>query len=155
MQGGGTNALAFKLARHAVGGVLHAGKHQHAIELGVLPQQVQQEIALLRFSDFVNALVDGGGGIGAATDLHGLRRVQKLAAHLLDFPGKGGRKEQRLALRRQRVNDAFDVGQEAHVEHAVSFVEHEEFEAREIRATLAHQVEQAAGGGDNDIDAGA
>jgi len=42
---------------------------------------------------------------------------------------------------------------EAHVEHAVGFVQHEDFDFRKIHRALLVQVKQAAGGGDEDVDA--
>ena len=66
------------------------------------------------------------------------------------------RKQHRLARRgrRQRFGDPADVGPEAHVHHAVGFVEHEDFELREVADVAAHVIEQAAGRGDDDVDAG-
>ncbi len=46
-----------------------------------------------------------------------------------------------------------DVVDEAHVEHAVGLVEHEEFDLVELEAVALHEVEQAAGGRDHDFDA--
>ena len=54
---------------------------------------------------------------------------------------------------RHRRGDAADVLDEAHVEHAVGFVEHEELDVAELDVALAHQVEQAARRGDQDVDA--
>ncbi len=42
---------------------------------------------------------------------------------------------------------------EAHVEHAVGFVEHQHLHLRQVEHALLLQVEQAAGGGDQDVDA--
>ena len=56
--------------------------------------------------------------------------------------------------RRQRLGDLADVGPEAHVHHAVGFVEHEDLELREIADAAAHVIEQPAGRGDDDVDAG-
>ena len=42
---------------------------------------------------------------------------------------------------------------EAHVEHAVGFVEHEHFHAAQMRGTLVHKVDQAARRGDEHVDA--
>ena len=50
-------------------------------------------------------------------------------------------------------DDLADVVDEAHVEHAVGFVEHEELDLAELQAVAAHEVEQAAGRGDQDVDA--
>ena len=50
-------------------------------------------------------------------------------------------------------DDFPDVVDEAHVEHAVGFVEHEKLDLAELQAVALHEVEQAAGGGDHDFDA--
>ena len=49
-------------------------------------------------------------------------------------------------------DDLPDVVDEAHVEHAVGFVEHQHFDAVQAQGVLLHEIEQAAGGGDQDID---
>ena len=54
-----------------------------------------------------------------------------------------------FAMMRSHVVD------EAHVEHAIGFVEHEDLDAVEIDVALLHEVEQAAGRGDEDVDAAA
>ena len=46
-----------------------------------------------------------------------------------------------------------DVGQEAHVEHAVGFIEHEVLEPGELGVRLAEVVEQPARRRDDDVDA--
>ncbi len=63
--------------------------------------------------------------------------------------------EQRLLARRQVPEHAADVGQEAHVEHAIGFVEHEELEPGQLRVGHAEVIEEAAGRGDDDVDAAA
>ena len=66
------------------------------------------------------------------------------------------REQHRLARRgrRQRLGDLADVGPEAHVHHAVGFVEHEDLELREVADVAAHVIEQPARRGDDDVDAG-
>ena len=70
-----------------------------------------------------------------------------------DVLGHGGREEQRLPLDRQFADDFADVVDEAHVEHAVGFVEHQELDLAELQSVALHEVEQAAGGGHQDFDA--
>ena len=53
----------------------------------------------------------------------------------------------------QHGDDLADVVDEAHVEHAVGFVEHEDFDLVEAHGALTAQVEQAAGRGDEHVDA--
>ncbi|KKW30390.1 MAG: hypothetical protein UY75_C0034G0010, partial [Parcubacteria group bacterium GW2011_GWC2_52_8c] len=66
-----------------------------------------------------------------------------------------GREQQVLALRRQQAEDAADVVDEAHVEHAVGLVEHQDFDRAQVDGSLLHVVEQAARGGDDDVHAAA
>ena len=54
---------------------------------------------------------------------------------------------------RQHGDDALDVVDEAHVEHAVGFVEHEHLDLVEAQRALVHEIEQAAGRGDQHVDA--
>ena len=42
---------------------------------------------------------------------------------------------------------------EAHVEHPVGFVQHEDFDPAEPQRIAVHEVEQAAGSGDQHVDA--
>ena len=72
-----------------------------------------------------------------------------------DIVGHRRREEQRLADGRHRRDDAADVGPEAHVHHAVGFVEHEQLDAAEVGVLLAHVIDQPARRGDDDVDAGA
>ena len=55
----------------------------------------------------------------------------------------------------QRADDAPDVGPEAHVEHAVGFVEDEDLDLGEVEVAALDQVEQAARRGDEQVDAAA
>ena len=55
----------------------------------------------------------------------------------------------------EQVEDPADVGHEAHVEHPVGLVEDEDLDLAEVGGALADEVEQAAGRGDEDLDAGA
>ncbi len=54
---------------------------------------------------------------------------------------------------RKLGDDLTDVVDEAHVEHAVGFVEHEAFDAAETKRIALNEIEQPARRGDQDIDA--
>jgi hypothetical protein len=73
-------------------------------------------------------------------------------ASSLDLVGEGRREQQGLALFRDQRDDFLDVADEAHVEHAVGFVEHQDLDAGQVHRLLADVVEQAAGRGDQDVD---
>ena len=79
--------------------------------------------------------------------------LQHLPGQLGDVLRHGGREQQRLPLRRQLGDDFADVVDEAHVEHAVGLVEHEGVDAIEPQRMALHEVEQAAGRGDEHVDA--
>jgi hypothetical protein len=52
------------------------------------------------------------------------------------------------------LDDFANIGEEAHIEHAIGFIEYEDFDGIEGAESLLHEVEESAGGGDEDIDAG-
>ena len=72
---------------------------------------------------------------------------------MADLLGHGGREEQALPLDRQLGDDAPDGLDEAHVQHLVGLVEHEHLDAVEHDVALVEVIEQAAGGGDQHVDA--
>ena len=70
-----------------------------------------------------------------------------------DFGRHRRGEEQRLPRERDHLADAFDVGNEAHVQHAVGFVDDQQFDAGEQQAAALGMVEQPAGGCDQHVDA--
>ena len=75
------------------------------------------------------------------------RIVQQLAGQLADRLGHGGREEQALALLRQVLGDDLpDRHDEAHVQHLVGLVEHEDLDAGE-RRRRARRCGRAGGPG--------
>ena len=62
-------------------------------------------------------------------------------------------KKQGLPPLGQRGHDPFDVGQKAEVEHLVRLVEHEHLDVLQRKKTPPHQVEQPAGGRDENVHA--
>ena len=98
-------------------------------------------------------LGDGGGGGGGLGHFHAHRIVQEGVGDALDFRRHGGGEEQSLPRERHQLADALDVGDEAHVEHAVGFVDDQQLDAGEQQAAALGMVEQAAGRGDQHVDA--
>ena len=92
-------------------------------------------------------------GAGLPVEVDRRRVAQHLARERDDRRRQGRREEERLPLRRQVPQHALDVGQEAHVEHAVGLVEHEDLEALERRVGVAEVVEQAPGRRHDHVDA--
>ena len=81
------------------------------------------------------------------------RIAQHLPGEFGDGARHGGREEQGLPLCGQLRHDGADVVDEPHIEHAVGFIEHEVLDAAEAKRVATHEVEQAAGCGDEHVDA--
>ena len=79
--------------------------------------------------------------------------VQEGFGDAADFRRHRRGEEQRLPRERDQLADAFDVGNEAHVQHAVGFVDDQQFDAGEQQPAAFGVVEQPAGGCDQDVDA--
>jgi hypothetical protein len=69
--------------------------------------------------------------------------LQHFLRHFLDLLRHRRREEQRLARRRRGGDDAADRGEEAHVEHAIRFVEHEHL--RPVKSTCAVASDRSGG----------
>ena len=81
------------------------------------------------------------------------RVVQELIRDALDLGRHRGGEEQGLAGERHELADPLDIRDETHVEHAIGLVDDKEFDAAEQKLAALEMVEQAAGRGDQDIDA--
>ena len=82
-------------------------------------------------------------------DVHGLLQVAPGEGD--DLTGHGGREQHGLPGRRGELQDPLDVGEETQVEHLVGLVEDERRHVRQVEVTLAHQVEEPAGGADHHV----
>ena len=152
VDGHGGDAFLLQELHQAVGAVLHAREHQHLVPV-VLLDQVRQQILLLVATDRVHFLGDGLGGGVATGHLNHLRRIQQTLGQGLDLIRKGGREQQALLLRWQDGQHLLDVMDEAHVQHAVGFVEHEELDLAQIEVALLMVIQQAAGRGHQHVNA--
>ena len=81
--------------------------------------------------------------------------MEHLVGELFDFFRKSGREQQALPLCGQQFDDTCDIGDKAHVKHAVGFVKDQRLYLAKIQAFLLDQIEQAARGGDKHFDAAA
>ena len=98
-------------------------------------------------------LLDRGSRSRRRSRLDPFGIVQELAGQPLDFRRHGGREEQRLAGEGQELADALDVGNEAHVEHPVGFVDHQELDAVQHELAAFEVIEEPARRGDDHIGA--
>lgn len=79
----------------------------------------------------------------ASRDLHHVGVVEHVVGQVADLLGHRRREQQVLPVLGQRLQDAADVGQEAHVEHVVGLVEHEGLDVAQVDEALPHQVQEA------------
>jgi len=131
--------------------VLGAGEDQRAADLFLL-QQLSQQRRLCRMVDLDDALGDALHRRGDRGDRDAGGVAQHLFGELGDVLRHGCREEQRLPPDRQLTHDLPDVVDKTHVEHAVGFVEYEEFDLAELQPVALHEVEQPTGGGDHHLD---
>ncbi len=105
-------------------------------------EQRDQQRVLVVLVDEHHLLRDAldGRRLGGDGHVHGVMDQGAGQGHHLGL--HGGREEQRVALGRQLGDDALDVREETHVQHAVGLVEHEDFDRVQAGQALLHQVEQ-------------
>ena len=121
--------------------VLGTRKHQHLLPVAGFDQmRKQRALAILPYR--MHALRDEFRFRVAPRDFHHHRVVQQAIGQGADVIGKSGRKQQVLSLRRQQREDALHVMDEAHVEHAVGFIQHQNFHLRQIHRLLIRMIEQ-------------
>ena len=77
-----------------------------------------------------------------------LRVSKRLRRQLFDFGRERGREHHRLALSRYGLDDPLNIRQEAHVEHAVRLIQHQDLYLAQFQHALVVEVEQATGAGD-------
>ena len=153
MDGGGFDAVALQLAGEFVAIFFHAQEHQHLRHIACA-DQVGEQRAFALGSDLIDLVRHQIGGGVAARDFNRQRIAQHLVGEALDLVGKRRRKQQALALGRNQRDDAFQVGQKAHVEHTVGLVEHEYLHLAEVDGFLLDVIEQPPRRGDENFHAG-
>ena len=143
---------ASSMADDLVGAMLGAAEHQRALDLVGLQEHGQQR-RLLGLVDHGHALLDPLDGGRGRRHRHFGRVGQIAVGELLDRPRHGRREEQGLALGRDQRDDPLQRMDEAEVEHLVGLVEDEDFELAQAERALVDEVEQAAGRGDQHVEA--
>ena len=146
------HTLVIELVGKPVGAKTRAAKHQNLVEVARF-YEVHQQLALFLARDGMNDVRDEFGDCIAPRNLDQHRGVEHRIGEFLDFVRESRRKKQALSLFGQKTDDALDVWNEAHVEHAVGLIEHQHLDLRQVDGALLHVVEQAARRGHHDFDA--
>ena len=152
MQGHGLDAVFGEVLGHVVGTELGAGEHQHLAPV-VLLNDVREQCLLFGAPHQVRGLRDSLHRGVAGRDLHRSGVVQQALGEFANFVAEGGRKKQGLLLLGQERQHFFNVVDEAHVQHAVGFVEHQGLHGGQVQLALTLQIQQAAGSGHQNIHA--
>ncbi len=164
-QGTGAGPLALvamdRRRRHALGTepvgdairtMLGAGEDQHLLPV-IAGDQMAEQIRLARHIARVKDVLNRcrRAVFGGDLKLDGLMEQTRRQATNRGL--EGGREQQVLALRRQQPQDFLDVADEAHVEHPIRFIQHQDLDAIQADRPLLHQVHQAARRGHQHIGA--
>ena len=142
--------LSARLLGQSVGAVLGAGEDQERALLVAAASSAAAELALLL--DFVDVQVDLFGRLGGGADFDADGVAHVALDQVLD--GRFRWSPRRTCVWRSAGVAArmrLIAGQEAHVEHAVGFVEDEDLDAAQFHQLAAQEIAEAAGGGDQDL----
>ena len=139
MNGSGFDAAILQLLGEAIGTVFGAGKYQHLFPL-VFQNEFDQHLGFLILStsqsqcstDFTVLL---GGETDTSTGF--LTKLLPTA----EFPRRRWQKTAGFVFGRQQGEDFTDIVNESHVQHAVGFVQHKNFQGAEVHGILLIQIQ--------------
>ena len=139
---------------HVVGAEFGACENQHLAPV-VLRDDVREQRFLFGAAHRVDGLRDALYRGVARRDLDGHRVAQQAVGQFADLVAESGREQQGLLLLGHQGQHFLDVMDEAHVQHAVGFVQDQHLHLRQVQRTLLRVVQQAAGGGHQNVHAAA
>src|SRR5262245_31296423 len=119
MNGGSVEAVPMQRLEEDVHIALAVAENEGVLNL-LGANQAAQRLALLQLVDHGHALGDQGGRRSRRRDRYLLWVEQESVGQAADFRRHGRGEEQRLPDLRQQRHDTLHVGDETHVEHAVS-----------------------------------
>ena len=120
------------------------GAQQFALLLGGLVTTGRRDL-----DQFLGDRLAGGG---LPRHLDPFRRVQEGVGDPLDLGGHGGAEEQGLAGEGGQLEDAFDIGDEAHVQHPVGFVHDHDLDVGQDQLAAFVVIQQTARRRDQHVD---
>jgi len=148
MNHGGVDALAVQALGDAFGAALGAREDKAAAAFVV--EQVVEHVRFAVFGNFesLKTNIFGRLGSGAEREADGILGV--VAYELRHGAFHGGGEAESLALAWQNTNNTADSREEAHVEHAVGFIEDECLDAAQRDEPAIEIIFEAAGSGDDE-----
>ena len=134
----------------------HLGRAENDRELHILEiDQPAEHLELRAAIDFVINLLDRRHRHRLRLDAHVHRIAREVLDQLLDRPRNRGGEEDGLPFVRHLAQDRLDVVDEAHVEHAVGFIEDHHLDLIELQTFALEVIHDAARRADDDLRAGA
>ena len=138
----------------AVRAVFGAGEDEGAGEIAFL-QEGEQHAEFAALVGDIDAVVDGFRDGAGGADFDALGIAERPGGEVGDFRRQGGGEKEGLTVFRAASDDAFHRCEKADIEHAVDFVEDEDFDVIEVDEALLEVVFEASGRGDEHIESGA
>ena len=135
-----------------VGTVLGAAEDNGALIIDG-GEKREEEIKFAAWVHHVNAVLHDGSDRAGHSDLDAHGIAQSKVGKLRDFGRERGREEERLPIFGNLRNDTAHGRQETDIKHAVHLVEDEDFDIVETQSALLEVVLEAAGGGDENVEA--
>ncbi len=152
VDGDGDDVSPVKVPLNFVCAVLCSREDQDAGQLAI-PEEVQKEGDFLFSLDEIDVLCDCFDGVSGPANLNHQRRFLDACGEGTYFRSYGGGEEHSLAIFWHSGDDFLDIPDETHIEHSVGLIEDEHLDAPEVYGALAHMVEEAARGCNNDVNA--
>ena len=137
------DAIFTQLLGQMVGTVLGTGKHQHLTPL-IAANQKRQQFALTLTIDKVHTLLNLLGSSVTASHFNQLWVFQQFVCQTFDLIREGRGEQQVLTLGRQQRQHFTDIVDKAHIQHAVSFIQHQCFHFCQRNGVLLNQIQQTA-----------
>ena len=114
-----------------------------------------EDVELFAGADFVGFQFHTFGGLQNRAESDADRVAHVFVHESGDGGLERGRETECLTSLREQRENAADGGEESHVEHAVGFVEDEDFNVAQVAELAVGKILQATGGGDDQRRAGA
>ncbi len=153
MNRGGADAVGFQLLREPVGSMFGTREHEYLVPVTAV-DQMRKQVPLVILRDAIDGLLHPVGGSITRSDLDGHRIAHEALRELADLFRVSRREHEVLTLRGQKLENAANGVDEAHIQHAIGFVENEILHSTQIHGALLGKIQQPARSGDQEIAAG-
>ncbi len=149
---GAVDAIEAESVEEAFGVVAAIDEADHATRVFAV-QDIVEEGELLVGGDDVDDLFDCIHGNAFGFDNDGGRVARPRGRQAADVVAEGCAEKEGLSLilMRSGVHDGADIGDEAHVQHAIRLIKDEDFDIAQVEVAASFEVNEAAGRCGNDV----